>query len=122
MCRFCGHRFSESEIRVLKQQIEEEARETQRLADEEAARRKVESKEKSRRTWAWILAILGVLAVSVSGLLFLGLILSNRIEDSVISEAPPTLYTYLCCPLPLLIAGGVLLFFGIKQIRSNPKV
>lgn len=119
MCRFCGHRFSESEIQALKQQLEEEARETQRLAGEEAARRKVESKEKSRRTWARILAIVGVLAVSASGLLFLILILSSHIEDPAISAAPPTLYTYLCCPLPLLIAGGVLLFFGIKQLRSR---
>ena len=119
VCRFCGHQFSESGIQALKQQLEEEARETQRLAGEEVARRKIESQEKNRRTWARILAILGVLAVSASGLLFLILILSNYIEDPAINAAPPTLYTYLCCPLPLLIAGGVLLFFGIKQLRSR---
>jgi hypothetical protein len=119
VCRFCGQQFSESEVQAMKQQIEEQAREAKLLADEEVAQRKVESKKKNRRTWGWILSIGGGLSAIAGVLLGLILIISSLTPSTTPNQTPPTLSTYLCCPLPFVLVGLGALALGITLIRPK---
>jgi hypothetical protein len=130
VCRYCGQQFSEVEVQATKQRIEDDARtakrlaeerdqEARRIADEDAAHRKVASKEKSRRTWGWILAIFGGLSAMVGGLLLLLMVASTFVETTTPTEHPLTLSTYLCCPVPIMLAGLGILAFGIVLLRKK---
>jgi len=130
LCRFCGNQFSESEVQAMKQQVEQQAQEARqlaeqqatearRLADEEAAHKKVESKKKNRRTWGWILSIFGGLAAIAGVLLFFILLASNSLPSSTPNPTTPDVYTYLCCPLPLVLVGSGIMVLGISLIRPK---
>jgi hypothetical protein len=126
VCRYCGHQFSESDVQtavhVTQEQAlaaQEQAQEARRLADEEVARNKVESKKKSRRTWGWVLSIFGGLSAITGILLGFILVASNSIPSSTPNETPPTIYTYLCCPLPLVLVGLGIVALGIILIRPK---
>lgn len=123
VCRFCGYQFSESEVESRKREVEEQAREARRLAEErqriaaeEAARRKAESKEKSRQRWGWILAIVGGLTAMLGVLLLIAMITPGP-ESS--TSAPATIYSYLCCPVPVLLGGLGMVASGIMLIRRK---
>jgi hypothetical protein len=89
------------------------------FADGDAACKNIESKKRSIRKWGWILSIFGGLS-AISGIL-LGLILyiSNSLPGTTPTQYPPTIYTYLCCPLPIALVGLGIMVLGFLRIRPD---
>jgi len=78
---------------------------------------KSDSKKKSRYQLGCITAVGSVLLL-LSGLQFLVvLVISSLTPDAAPNTPPVTLQYYLCCPLPLLLIGGVLFFIGFKSVK-----
>lgn len=133
VCRFCGHQFAESDVQALKQQVEEQNREAQRLAneraqearrlaEEQASFREIEAKTKSRRTWGWILSILGGLLSSVGCLIFLLFVIAQFSSSSTTSENTTGFIGALfICPLPLLVVGLLMFGRGVYTLRAIQK-
>jgi RNA polymerase subunit RPABC4/transcription elongation factor Spt4 len=114
ICRHCGQEFTSDEVAAVKQQ-----------AQETAARAEQKANAGVRRTWGWIFSIIGGLVLAVTTLLLIIMIaysVSPEAANNAATSAMSLIIPFLCVPLPMLIIGGLLFYFGRKWVRAASAV
>lgn len=109
-CRYCEHPFPPSEVAAAKQQSQAAIQALE-----------LQSREKSRKTWGRVLTVLGGLLFFIGSLALIIPIAQLSAPSSSSDKLTGFVVTLFMCPLPLLVAGSLLLGRGIYLLLGTRK-
>lgn len=124
VCRFCGYRLSEQEVADGRALAEQHARELaqarQGYAQAMNERSQMQDRERRFRTWGWVLAVMGGLALLVFVPALIGGAFSPR-EGSSTSAAGMIGAAIGCglVPSAAMLVGGILLLRRARELTAG---